>query len=233
MRISDFMSAVVADLKANATFLRDVGTHGKVFGLTELRELMIEAPAARIALIGARGSTISSAMGNRRDTMGRADTGQFRGPLQLIAFLIEQDDVRTGEEARDKVIKLADEFMYFLEHRTFGLSHTQAGPALIAGFDILYSAEIDAQGAAIAAVNWEQEVVFGRSLHDEDMALLTGDEFAEYPSGQQFWPEKEWVDKGKLDKQVPPFVQDRSTPMFEGPAALETLEHDKIDVDDS
>lgn len=225
MRISDFIQAVINDLTANATFLKDVGTHGKVFGLEELQQLVLQAPACRIALVGSRGG---STMANRRDAMGRADNGQFRGPLQMIAFLIEQDDNVTGEEARDKVIKLADTFMYYLEHRTFGLSHTQAGPALITGFEILYSAEIDAQGAAIAAITWEQEVFFGRDIHREDMALLTGDEDGQYPSGQVFYPEGEWADKGHLDVQTPPFVTGTVNPMFSGEGALDTLVHDQL-----
>ena len=212
MMISDYMDAVIADLKANAKFFKDVGTHGKVFGLSELRDLVLYAPAVRIALVGARGS--SSSTGARRDSMGRDCSGRFRGPLQMIGFLIEQD--WKGEEARDRVIKLSDQFMYFLEHRTFGLSNEDAGPALITGFDIFYSAEIDAEGAAVAAVTWEQEVVFGRNLHDEDMALLTGDKFDQYPSGQEFFPEKEWADLGQLNPNTPPIVEGSATPEFYG-----------------
>jgi hypothetical protein len=115
MKLGDYMTAVVNDLKANAPFLKDVGTHGKVFGLEELRNLMLVAPACRIALVGARGGATTTAPAGRRDIMGRADTGQFRGPLQMVAFLVEQD--WRLEEARDRVIKLADDFMTYLEHR--------------------------------------------------------------------------------------------------------------------
>jgi hypothetical protein len=118
--------------------------------------------------------------------------------------------------------------MTYFHHRSFGLTAEDCGPAIITGFDIFYSAEIDAEGAAIAAVTWQQEVTFGRSLHDEDMALLTGDKTGLYPDGQEFYPEKEWADKGQLDKDIPPQVKGRATPMFEGPAALDTLIHDQL-----
>jgi hypothetical protein len=97
---------------------------------------------------------------------------------------------------------------------------------LVTGFDIFYSAEIDAEGAAIAAVTWEQEVSFGRSLHDEDMALLTGDRYDSYPSGQPFFPEKEWADEGQLDPAQPPLVQGNVTPEFVGNTTPDSDEHE-------
>ena len=231
MLLTDFMAAIVADLQTNASFLKDVGTHGKVFGADELKMLSLEAPAVRVAMIGSRGGVTTTARSREpRAVLGRADTGQFRGPLQMIAFLIEGDGV-DGTEARDKVIILADQFMTFLEHRTFGLNDSDAGPALVTGFDILYSTEIDEQGVAIAAVTWEQEVFFGRNLHDEDMALLTGDEDALYPSGQQFWPEKEWADKGQLQEGKPPLVKGRVTTEHTDEEQPDTDDHEEIDVE--
>jgi hypothetical protein len=202
--LGDYMTAIVNDLKANAPFLKDVATHGKVLGLTELQRDSLTAPACRIALIGALGGSVQSGYRSvRTDVMGRADTGQFRGPLQLIAFLIAEAGPN-GEPARDQVIKLADTFMTFFEYRTFGLS--VAGPAFITGFEILYAADIDALGVAIAAVKFEQEIFFGRDLNAEDPALLTGDEYSKYPSGQVFFPEHEWSDKGRIVPTVPPAV---------------------------
>jgi len=226
MFLKDYLAAIVTDLKANAPFLKDVGTHGKVFGMDELKMLSLRAPAVRVALVGARVGATSGA-----NTMGRADTGQFRGPLQMIAFLVEQD--LGGVEARDRVIDLADKFMTFIEHRQWGLLSTQAGPALVTGFEILYTAEIDAQGAAIAAVSWEQEVWFGRSLHDEDMAII-----------QPGWPqppdaaysEGEWVQKGQLDINEEPYVRSQVIPEFVGEPSFESEEsppdYDQIAIDE-
>jgi hypothetical protein len=112
----------------------------------------------------------------------------------MIAFLIEKD--KAGEEARDRVIRLADQFMTYLEHRTFGLKTVEAGPALITGFEILYSAEIDSQGAAIAAVSFEQEIRFGRDLHAEDEAAIFEPREA-YPTAELF-TEAEWAGSGPL-----------------------------------
>jgi hypothetical protein len=209
------MAAVVADLQANAAFLKDVGTHGKTFGLEEIRNLSLTAPAARIALIGSRGGGSALPRGGAAP-MGRANNGQFRGPLQMIAFLVEQDMLR--EEARDRVIILADQFMTFIEHRTFGLLSSQAGPALVTGFEVLYSAALDAQGAAIAAVSWEQEVVFGRDLHAEDDAFLEG--LAEHT-------EAEWA-AGNLQPDVPPLAQGQVSTVYTGESSEDTEEPEPV-----
>jgi len=209
MLLKNYMAAIVNDLKANAPFLKDVGTHGKVFGADELKMLTLRAPAVRIAMVGTIGGRKTGGASSLLAPMGRADTGQFRGPLNMIAFLIEKDF--GGVEARDRVIDLADKFMTFIEHRQFGLGPSGAGPALVTGFEIIYTAEIDAQGAAIAAVNWEQEVWFGRDLDREDMAII-----------QPGWPqppdagysEGEWRDKGDLDPAKPPRVSGTATGVY-------------------
>lgn len=206
-----YMNAIVLDLKANAPFLKDVGTHGRVLGLVQLQQESINAPACRIAMLGARGGSKQGGRSAGGDMMMRADTGQFRGPLQMMAFLIERDV--GNDTARDRVIILADTFMTFFEYRTFGLQ--MCGPAFITGFEIMYAADVDAQGIAVAAVSFEQEMLFGRNLDDEDPALLTGDEFGDYPSGQAFYPEKEWADKGRIDLAVPPTVQTKITGVFD------------------
>lgn len=165
------MDLVVTDLKDNADFLKDVGSHGRVFGNDELKRLTLKAPSCRVALIGTRGgSGQSRARSAMRDTMGRNDMGQFRGPLQMIAFLVDKD--RGGKEARDNVIFLLDQFMAFFEGRTLGLKSDEGGPVMITGFEVLYSAQVDDQGASVGAVSWEQEVVFGKNLYEEDLNLL-------------------------------------------------------------
>ena len=129
---------------------------------------------------------------------------------------------------------LADEFMYWLEHQTFGLLTTEAGPALVTGFDVLYSADIDERGAAIAAVTWEQEVWFGRNLHDEDDALLTGDQDGLYPSGQAWYPEKEWADKGIIDPDTQgPIVDAQLTKHFTEETETEEAQPTELDADGS
>jgi hypothetical protein len=228
VKLGDYMDAVIADLKANASFLKDVGSHGKVFGAAELGQLVIKAPAVRIALVGARGTSTSQSPGLRRDIMGRADNGQFRGPLQMVAFLIEKDWV--GDEARNRLVRLIDQFVTFLEHRRFGLPLNEAGPALITGFDIFYAAEIDAKGAAIGSVTWEQEVFFGRDIHREDLALLTGDKSGHYPPDQTFYPEGEWMDKGVLDPEVGPVVDGSVSPMFTGEPSPDTDDPEPMDI---
>lgn len=224
------MEAIVADLKENASdFLIDVGTHGKVFGADQLKQLVLSAPACRIGLIGSRpGGNLAARSSQFKSTMDRADSGQFRGPLQMVAFLIEKD--WGAAEARDRVIDLADSFMTFIEMRTFGLTSDEAGPAMVTGFDILYSMDIDNQGAAIAAVNWEQSVFFGRNLHDEDLALLTGDINGLYPEGQEFYTEKEWADKGVIMPETQgPLVKGSVTKAIVPETQPETEEHEEID----
>jgi hypothetical protein len=218
VRLADYMAAIIADLRANTMgptgFLRDIDTHGKTFGVEELKQLSLNAPAVRIAMVGSRGG---STVGGRRTGQAgilRADTGQFVGPMQMIGFLVEQD--YGIQEARDRVIMLADDFIHFIEHRQWGLTAQQCGPALVTGFEVFYTAELDAQGAAIAAVSWEQEVWFGRSLHDEDMALLTetGHDYVPDFTTASLYPEKEWADKGQLDIDKPPKGKGTATGQF-------------------
>ena len=193
MKLLDFVNAIVEDLKANATFLKDVGTHGKIFGTDELRSLSLLTPAVRISMVGSRGGSVALPRGTA--AMARANNGMFRGPIQMIAFLIESDDA-AGMEARDRAINLADEFMTFIEHRQWGLG-PMVGPALITGFEVLYSLEVEDQGVAIAAVSWEQEVVFGRDIHKEDLdlAVLMGGEFTQ-PDETVLYPERELLEVG-------------------------------------
>ena len=238
MKLADYMNAAVTAITAATNrdgdpIFKDVGTHGKVFGATELGNLMMVSPACRIALVGSRGGiTQVSRSTTARAIMGRADVGSFRGPLQMMGFLVERD--WQTKEARDRVIELVDEFMYWLEHQTFGLTTEQAGPAQITGFDILYSAEIDERGAAIGAVTWEQEVWFGRNLHDEDLALLTGDKDGLYPSGQEWYTEKEWADAGVIDPDTQgPIVDAGITKHFTGETESEEDQPTELDADGS
>jgi hypothetical protein len=228
MLLTDYMQAIVNDLNTNAPFLKDVGTHGRVFGLEELKKLVLVAPAVRIAMIGSRGGSSALPRSSASNVLNRTSEGQFRGPLQMIAFLIEQDPLRG--DARDKLIVLADQFITFLEHRTFGLSHNDAGPALVTGFEILYSSEIDDQGAAIAAVSWEQEVVFGRNLHLEDEALLqeTGGDFVPDFTGAEKFPEKDYEGVGGWHSPASANVKGRVTPQFTGDTEEDTEDHEPV-----
>lgn len=193
MKLTDYLKAIVADLKANATFLKDVSTHGRVLGAAEIQRLMMTAPACRIALLGTRGGsrTTSRSINRGIDTMGRAATGEFRGPMTMAAFVIDED--KGTEDAQDRVVGLVDQLMTFLEHRTFGLNTVDVGPALITGFEILYDPAIADLGAAVAVIGFEQEVWFGRNLHLEDPAQI-----------QPGWPippdgaftEQDWINVG-------------------------------------
>lgn len=178
MLLKEYMDAVVAYTKQHADFLKDVDTHGRILGATELEHLMLNAPACRIGLLGTRGGSGQSSQARQRyhDTMGRASTGQFRGPVVMVAFLIHEGKGKLT--ARDRVIDLADEFMQFAEQNTFGMSQATedtskfVGPAMITGFEVMYSPEIDQLGAAVAAVGFEQEIWFGRNLHGEDLGII-------------------------------------------------------------
>jgi hypothetical protein len=145
----------------------------------------------------------------------------------MIAFLVEQD--QAGVEARDRVIALADTFMTFIEHRTFGLSHTQAGPALVTGFEIMYSAEIDDQGAAIAAVTWEQEVWFGRDLDAEDPALMADPTMFPAPPRPEFTEGEFRTGDLSHSPQEGPHVKGRISHLDSGDVAADTDEHEPIE----
>lgn len=207
MKLTDYLKAIVADLKANAPFLKDVGTHGRTLGASDIQRLMLVGPACRVALLGTRGGARTTSRSTRTsgiDTMGRSNTGEFRGPVTMAVFLIDQD--RGVDDAQDRVVDLADQFMTFLESRTFGL--VNVGPALISGFEILYDPAIADLGAAVAVIGFEQEVTFGRNLHLEDPAQI-----------QPGWPippdaqftEQDWINVG-LDplKQVLPHAKARA-----------------------
>lgn len=149
MKLLEYRAAVIAHIKAQVPTLRSVDKHGGIFTRDSLKRHSVKSPAARIAVFGI-------------NKMERNNAGQFVGPISVSCYVICK-----GKNALDDCIDYAETIAGEVDTETFGLDNCAA--AMIENIDVLHSE--DADGIALAAVGWTQEITFGVDRHAEDEAL--------------------------------------------------------------
>lgn len=152
MTLSDFLDAVVSDLKARFPKL-DIKTHGGQFTASELKRFSVAAPAMRIAALSFNNGK------NVGEGLVEYDVG--------FACIIITKDTRQMDRGT-AASNLAMDAALAINFNSFGLD--TAYPADHPRAKSLYSTDKDMQGVAFWTVEWTQRLQLStRSADDCDV----------------------------------------------------------------
>lgn len=154
MRLVDLRTAVLADLKAKLPGLRSAAVHGGRFDLEELKRYSAQAPALRVAVLGAP---------------SLADTGDERTDVDatLVAYVLTTDAPQLPRDVA--ALNLCEVLLAYIPHKRWGLQDIGA-PERVSASN-LYDGGLDRQAVALWAVSWSQRVRLGESVFAEDGTL--------------------------------------------------------------
>ena len=143
MNLVDFRDAIVATVKERLPHLKDCSSHGGRFTLDELKRWMTQAPGVKIAILNlVPGNGVS---GGSRDYMARC-----------VAVVVTRDAPSLPRDT--SVLTIAQTLIETVYQNTWGLDDNVVFPAGAAAGKSLYSTELDRQGVAFWAIEWEQEL---------------------------------------------------------------------------
>lgn len=143
MILDRLRTAIVAGIKAGLPALRDCRPHPGRFTLPELKATAAQAPAVRVAVLGAT------------DVM--PTQGGVAAMVQCAAFVVTADRPQLPRDVG--ALLLVSGLLPLVPLNCWGLDDQVDGAAQVRA-DNMFARDVAEQGVAMWAVSWRHEVVF-------------------------------------------------------------------------
>lgn len=158
-RILAYRTQVLADLKALFPAIKDIETHNGRFEEADIGRLLMNAPALRLAYLGAQ------------KTEGRVG-GALRTYSKFGCFIATKDTSK--DLLRDvQAIGIGEALMaHFDRDQPIAGQKSLSMMAENIRHDILYSDGTDKKGILLSAVSWDVGMTLGQGVFEENGAAL-------------------------------------------------------------
>lgn len=147
MRFKDLREAIIMEIRGKLPELQAVSSHPGRFNLDELKRIVTQLPAVRLALMGIP----------RVDNL---QTGENEAELRLAAFVITGDRRQSTKDS--SVLAIVESLLTFIPGQHWGIKGVMDARNVKA--DNLFSGSVERQGVALWAITWDQSIRISKNI---------------------------------------------------------------------